>query len=113
VNKDDELFEVKDPEGRTIRLATSTWNDHIIIRHPEMKRHYEKVQKTITDPNVITETEDPKKDYSLCYSNNELTLSNLYVNVMVGFDDIEGHVRTSYLSPRLPKGKTIWIRKKY
>ena len=113
MNKDDKLFEVKDPEGRIIRLASSTWNAHIIIRHPEMKHHYENIQKAITNPNVITENYE--RDYSLSYSNNELTLSNLYVNVVVGFDDKykEGNIRTSYLSPRLPKGKTIWIRKKY
>ena len=113
MNNNGELFEVKDPEGRVIKLATSTWNTHILIRHPEMKRHYEKIQKTITDPNVIME--DPERDYSLKYSNNELTSSNLYVNVAVEFDDKykEGNVRTSYLSPDLPKGKMIWIRKKY
>lgn len=113
MSKKRELFEVKDPQGRVIRLATSTWNRHIIIRHPEMKGHRQKVQKTVVDPNVLIESS--KGDYSLIYSNNELIFSNLYVHVVVGFDDKykEGNVRTSYLSPNLPKGKTIWIRKKY
>jgi len=106
-------FEVTDPEGRLVRLATSTWYGHIIIRHREMKQHYEKIKKTIAEPNVITE--DPGRDYTLTYSNNELTLSNFYVHVAVQFDDKyeKGDVRTSYITPHLPKGKTIWIRKKY
>lgn len=109
---DDYLFEVKDPEGRIIRLTGSRWKNHIIIAHPEMKPHYEKIQKTIIEPNVIGES---LQSTSLLYSNNELMASNLYVNVIVGFDDKyeEGNVRTSYLSASLPKEKTIWIRKKY
>ena len=113
MKKDEKLFEVKDPEGRLVRLVRSTWNVHIILRHPEMKRHYEKIEKTIAEPNVITK--DPERDYSLTYSNNELTSSNIYVHVSVQFDDKykNGDVRTSRLGWDLPKGKTIWIRKRY
>lgn len=114
MKKDETIFEVKDPEGRIVKLVRSTLDVHIIFkRHPEMKRHYEKIEKTVVSPNVIIE--DPERNHSLTYSNNELLRSNSYVHVGVQFDDKDekGDVRTSYISPYLPKGKPKWIRKKY
>lgn len=111
---EDLMFKVGDPEGRTITLVKTTWMNHIIYRHPEMEGHYENIIETITQPNIIGQS--AQYDLTLIYANNDVTASNLYVNVVVGFDDKYemGLVRTSHLSASLLDiKKTIWIRKKY
>lgn len=106
------VFKTKDPEGREVSLQKDVWENHICSGHPEVRQ--DSVQKTIENPNIISESE--KHISSYVYSNNSITKSQLYVNVIVRFTDKgrkKGDVRTSYVSSKLPKGKPIWVNKKY
>lgn len=112
--KNKHLFVVEDPEGRKISLRKDVWEKHISTKHPEAKVTKDNIKHTIENPNVIAEQEFYTNTYS--YSNNSITKSKLYVNVLVSFTDekrTKGDIRTSYVSSRLPKGKTIWISKKF
>jgi hypothetical protein len=47
------LFMVYDPEGRHILLYRETWEEHVLVRHPELSGQHEAVKTTITNPLLI------------------------------------------------------------
>ena len=104
--KDAIYFETTDPSDRTVVLHESSW-EHITDGHPEMTDPNE-VKATIQNPNVITQQTDRG---SLIYSKSGRSIP--YVNVVAKMDDTysKGVVKTAYVSTKLPKGKTIWMRK--
>jgi len=105
-NQSDIIFNTTDPEGRSISLYTHTW-EHITTGHPDFTS-YEEVESIIIQPEIITKN---LQRSSIVYSTTGRTVS--YVNVIAKMDDTytKGFVITSYLSDKIPKGNTIWMRK--
>jgi hypothetical protein len=102
------IVSTTDPEGRTVNFSDGTW-DHIKKDHPEMKQHgLTRLKSTVEKPEYITHNETR---VSIIYS--DFMSSYLYIHVITGIDtasDNVCNVRTSYLSPTLPKGDVIWAR---
>jgi hypothetical protein len=100
------IFETTDNASRVVILYGNTWENHILIEHPEMRDHLTAVKKTIENPNVITDI--PHRS-TLVYS--LLMPFRLYTTVVVGMDHTysEGTVKTAYLRGDLPSGNYIYI----
>src|SRR5688572_25771074 len=44
------IFEVTDPEGRTVICTDENWNGHVVYHHAEMEDRVEEVKRTIQEP---------------------------------------------------------------
>ena len=100
------IFETTDPEGRTIRLSSSTW-EHIRRRHREVKS-VRMIRTAVETPDYIIQNESRK---TLSYV--QTTSLKLYFTVHAGMDAAyeSGKVTTAHIARDLPKGESIWLRR--
>src|SRR5882762_1163302 len=100
-----------DPEGYRIVLTTSTWEEHILIEHPEMKKHLDLMQETLESPQVIVQSA-VKHDtyyYFRLTGRSFFKKDDLYLKVVARRTKKgkNGFVKTVYLQKDLGKGKVI------
>ena len=46
------LLRIRDATGREIRLTRDCWEEHIVVRHPIMRRYFDQVVQAVTSPDV-------------------------------------------------------------
>jgi len=95
------IVTVLDPWGREIRLSHTTWHEHIIINHPDVRGQLRKVETTIMRPEHVIEVVERE---TLIYDSS--TFTGLYFNVVVS--SRTWLVRTVYRSSDMLMGEIIY-----
>jgi len=100
------IFKVTDPQGRGVIFHDDTWR-HIKSEHPEIT-NYKRIKTTAMNPYIILRS--PLRS-SIIYV--DCTQLHLYFNVFTRIDETlnECTVSSAYLTPYLPSGDRIWLRK--
>ena len=100
MNKPDNIiFESTDPFGRKIILDSSTWNEHIIPGHDEMKGNEISVKNTIENPDFIYESNTHNNRDVFFSVRPESTYPKLYTKVVVEINKVQsGEVSTAFFS---------------
>jgi hypothetical protein len=110
------LLRVKDPEGYEIGLELKTWDNHIVVQHPEMKRFFDLLEKTLSDPQLIQQS--PKQNETFYYyrltGRSFHRVNDIYLSAVVKRDEETktGVVKTAHLLRELRKeGLTVWMKR--
>lgn len=95
---------VVDPLGRAIVLHDHTWYGHVLLQHPEMRRHRDLVEKTLAEPLEIR-VSDADPDVRLYFGDGPR--NGIIVAVVANI--VGGFVKTAHLIKR-PRGKMEWSK---
>ena len=93
---------IQDVFKNSITLTCERWQ-HIIYRHPELKRHQTKIVATLKIPDTIIEDDLNKKVRLYHKFDKQL---NGYLVVIVETE--KKFIITSYVSLKIKRGKMIW-----
>jgi len=102
------IFEIKDWIGRTVRLTRHTLNAHK-ERHPEFVPYLGEAQQTIQDPDFIAKT-DSNAFALFRFGLGKNLYKNLYLVVIVHYNENGGTVATHYFTSRIGDLKIVKIR---
>jgi len=95
-----------DYAGNIIRLTDERLAH--IKEHPEMTLHTEKINETITDPEIVVRSKSDE-EARLYYRHYEgLSIGNKYLCIVVKFKDKDAFVITTYFTDSIKKGEVIW-----
>ena len=97
------LFAVKDPLGREVRLTEDRYQFHILLEHPELS-DVNQVAEAIASPAIIAQ--DAVVLQRLVYYRTYQTQPQRWMKVVVE----RGEVITAYRVRRLKKGETVQWR---
>ena len=104
------IFNVFDPNGKSVYCTDDRWNNHILTRHSELKQREKEVIKTIESPDAIFQ------DFEVLNKNYyyRLITKTLYLKVVVNLEDgNKARVITAHLSDSIrPKEKCLWMKSK-
>lgn len=100
----------KDVRNRQIRL-TDERQEHIEKDHPEMPGQVDKIQKTLSNPDVIVSSRtDP--DVELFYRHYDITpVTEKYLCVVVKILAGDMFIITAYFTDTVKRGEVLWERK--
>ena len=99
-----DLFTVKDPSGREVRLPEDCYKFHILLEHPELS-DVNQIAEAIESPDLMAQ--DAVDSQRLVYYRTYQTQPQRWIKVVVE----QGEVITAYRVRRLKKGETIrWQR---
>ncbi|MCJ7623954.1 MAG: hypothetical protein MUO76_10660 [Anaerolineaceae bacterium] len=103
------IFEVVDPQGRTIYCTEDQWAQHVLSRRSWMRNKENVVAKAVENPKFIcqdVDEEDRQIYYYFPYSKN-----NLYMKVVVRFNKEDlGEVITAFPTDSCKPGeKVLWM----
>ncbi|MGB9612693.1 MAG: hypothetical protein ACPL4K_00730 [Candidatus Margulisiibacteriota bacterium] len=100
------MWRFKDYKGTPIILTDQCWEEHILFRHPEVKKFLGKMQKVLEAPDVWRES-DKDENVVLYYKSGIIKgkYGELFLVVVVRYekDKKHGYVATAYLTKK-PKG---------
>lgn len=97
------LFTVKDPLGRGVRLTEDRYQFHILLEHPELS-NVNQIAEAIASPTIIAQ--DAVVLQRLVYYRTYQTQPQRWMKVVVE----RGEVITAYRVRRLKKGETVQWR---
>lgn len=97
------LFTVKDPLGREVRLTEDRYQFHILLEHPELS-NVNQIVEAIASPTTIAQ--DAVVLQRLVYYRTYQTQPQRWMKVVVE----RGEVITAYRVRRLKKGETVQWR---
>lgn len=97
------LFTVKDPLGREVRLTEDRYQFHILLEHPDLS-NVNQIAETIASPTIIAQ--DAVVLQRLVYYRTYQTQPQRWMKVVVE----RGEVITAYRVRRLKKGETVQWR---
>jgi hypothetical protein len=101
------LFEVTDPQGRTIVCTLETWNGHILENHPDMKGYENEVGRAIEAPSLGIYRDSVFENRHIYY--NRFKRKPRYIKVVVEFGEEVGKVITAFFTDATKSGeKMIW-----
>ena len=112
-----EIFKTLDPQGYTISLDSERW-DHIVKGHPEMVKLLDKVQETVTNPEIIQrDAKNAETHYYYRLSGRAfLRAQDVYVNAVVARYESSktGFVKTAFLVQTIRKHgeEYVWLNRK-
>src|SRR5207253_352626 len=93
-----------DPLHRKVTLHDHTWFGHVLVNHPEMRRHRALVERTLSSPSEIRiSPSDPN-----CRLYFEPGPRNGIMTVVVA-DVVRGFVKTAHIVGG-PKGALEWSK---
>ena len=64
-NSNEHVVRVKDKDGVPVFLAEAVWNEHILLRHPEIEPHKDLIIQAIENPDV--QHIDPEDERVMLY----------------------------------------------
>lgn len=105
------MFSLLDPFQRKLILTKHRWRDHIIVRHPIMKRLKKQLQETIKTPNRIYQSKINKDTQLYFKEYRHQKYGRFYLMAVVGFDreKKKGYIKTSFPVYNLKKGaQLVW-----
>lgn len=90
-----------------ITLYADTWQDHILVNHPEMAHKLETVREIVRNPTLVCQ--------SATESDRALFMSSAMTSrrgspLVVAVDARDGTVCTAYYCRNFRRGPTIWSR---
>ncbi|MEW6675849.1 MAG: PBECR2 nuclease fold domain-containing protein [Nitrospirota bacterium] len=95
-----------DYAGNIIRLTDERISH--IKEHPEMTIHAEKINETITDPDIVVRSRSDE-EARLYYRHYEgLSIGNKYLCIVVKFKEADAFVVTAYFTDSIKRGDVIW-----
>jgi len=94
------LFSTKDPLGRKVILLEKVWDEHIIIRHPELINQINEVKHTVERPNIISSGRKENRDIYFRLGAIK-KYPKLYITVIVEFTRGIGKIKTAHLSSNI------------
>ena len=97
------LFTVKDPLGREVRLTEDRYQFHILLEHPDLS-NVNQIAEAIASPTIIAQ--DAVVLQRLVYYRTYQTQPQRWMKVVVE----RGEVITAYRVRRLKKGETVQWR---
>lgn len=100
----------KDIHNRQIRL-TDERQGHIETDHPEMSGQVDKIQETLSNPDIIVRSRtDP--DVELFYRHYDITpVTEKYLCVVVKVLVGDMFIITAYFTDTIKRGELLWERK--
>jgi len=100
----------RDIHNRQIRL-TDERQEHIEADHPEMYGQIEKIQETLTKPDIVLRSKtDP--DVELFYRHYDITpVTEKYLCVVVKILIGDVFIITTYFTDTIKRGDVLWERK--
>ena len=91
--------------GIKITLKEEQWN-HIIKQHPEVKPYKNRIQETLSDPDIIKRSKRDK-DTFLYYNYYEDIYKGKYLLVVAEIKNKKS-ILTCYITDRIKEGEIIW-----
>ena len=99
-------FQIKTPNGITIRTTTDYWNRIITVKHPSIAKYESEVRDSLKDLDEIRRSKQDIK-VNLYYKN----IGKVYVCVIAEHtDNQEGYIITAYLTDRIKEGEQIYVK---
>lgn len=97
----------RDIHNRQIRL-TDERQEHIQADHPEMSEQLEKIQETLSEPDIIVRSRtDPEVE--LFYRYYDITpITQKYLCVVVKVLSGEIFIITAYFTDTIKRGELLW-----
>jgi len=77
---DENVFEVHSPLGHTVICSCMTWNNHILMGHPNMRGREEEVKNAIEMPDSIFASEERPADRDVYFKGT--LQNNMYTKVV-------------------------------
>ena len=99
-----DLFTVKDPLGREVRLTEDRYQFHILLEHPELS-DVDRIAEAIASPAIIAQ--DAVVSQRFVYYRTYQIQPQRWMKVVAE----RGEVITAYQVRRLKKGETIQWRR--
>ncbi|MEK6690083.1 MAG: hypothetical protein AABY78_02130 [Nitrospirota bacterium] len=95
-----------DYNGNIIRLTEERLAH--IKEHPEMVIHTEKINETLSSPDIVVKSRTDEK-VRLCsrYYEN-LSIGNKYLCIVVKYKEADAFIVTAYFTDSIKKGDVIW-----
>lgn len=114
------LFEVKDPNGRTVFLSKTRYYEHITSSDAGHQAHTEftipEMEEAIKDPEAIYESNLPDAEVYFCRSSSLYPKMYLSVAVATYEDGNVGDIMTAHLtkhiSGNINEGGLLYVRSK-
>lgn len=100
------LFEVKTPQGITVRTTKDYWERIVNIKHPSVKPLREEVKQTLAAPDQIRKSKQDENVH-LYYK----SIGKLHLCVVVDCTNTdEGYIITAYLTDRIKEGEQTYVK---
>ena len=77
------MFSTTDPRGKVVSLTRACWHTHILVWHPVMAGHLDKIEEAVTMPDAIYESKRNRRSHLYFKAYASLPASNQYVMVVV------------------------------
>ncbi len=101
------LLRVRDVTGVEIRMTRDCWRNHIVVRHPVMRRYFDQVSRAIGSPDVIHQSPTPRETR---FYYRRLPRRQLWVLVIADMKPSGGlgYVKTAMVVDRLRPRTILW-----
>jgi hypothetical protein len=101
------LLRVRDVTGVEIRMTRECWRNHIVVRHPVMRRYFDQLGRAIGSPDVIHQSETPKETR---FYYRRLPRRQLWVLVIADMKPSGnlGYVKTAMVADRIRPRTILW-----
>jgi hypothetical protein len=106
-----EIFTTEDVWDEAVTLPEQQWQQHILVRHPEVGPYLAQIEDTVHAPDCVFSSE-VRSDAKIFYKRHSDTgaYRQLYLKVVVGYDESPAMVLTAYFCPHITGGKLLWIK---
>lgn len=106
---DSDLLRVRDVTGVEIRLTRDCWEEHIVVRHPIMRRHFDRLHQAVASPDVVHRSPTPRETR---FYYRKLPRRQSWVLVIA---DIKpsghiGYIKTALVVDRIRPREILWRR---
>jgi len=103
------LLRARDVTGVEIRMTRECWEEHIVVRHPVMRRHFDRLQQSVTLPDVVHCSLTPRET-RFYYRRLPRRQSWLLVIADIKPSGRVGYVKTAMVVDRIRPRQILWER---
>ena len=95
------IFSVLDYNKRKVVLEQSTWNNHIIVGHPEMNGNISAVKNNIENPEFVYDSSTNPKREIFFSRQPQSTYPMLFVKTIVEYNKSKGYITTALFTRKI------------
>ena len=95
------MFKTKDIFGNPIELKATTWNEHILVNHPEMKDELKEIQSTVETPSLVYSSASSDERRVFFDQHSTSKYPQLYVKVVADYTEEVVTVTTAMFSKKI------------
>lgn len=95
------MFKTKDVFGNPIELRASTWEEHILVNHPEMKNELREIQATVEMPSLVYESASSQDRKVFFDQHSTSKYPRLYVKVVADYTQEVATITTAMFSKKI------------